>query len=189
MSAAGRAIPSSRTPTSVSRYSSAAGARSTPAIAPVGVERAPAALEYRETEVAVLDDGIARPAADIVDCGAADQAHGAMHDDGIVLVALDHAHVEEPGVLAVHRVMHDAAVAVAMVLRRLHEPHRRIGESRDQVPEPPRIDPVTRVDHGDDFRLRRRVGERQPQRAGLESRQLVDAHELEAIAEPRAMLF
>ena len=112
-----------------------------------------------------------------------------MHDDGIVLVALDHAHVEEPGVLAVHRVMHDAAVAVAMVLRRLHEPHRRIGESRDQVPEPPRIDHVIRVDHGDDFRLRRRVGERQPQRAGLESRQLVDAHELEAIAKPRAMLF
>ena len=68
-----------------------------------------------------------------VERGAADQAHGAVHDDGVGLVALDHADVEEAGIFAVHGVMHDAAVAVAVILRRLHQADLRIGEGRHEI--------------------------------------------------------
>ena len=47
-------------------------------------------------------DGVARPAAALFERGAADQAHGAVHDDGIDFVALDHADLEEAGIFAVH---------------------------------------------------------------------------------------
>ena len=54
-----------------------------------------------------------------IERGAADQAHGAVDDDGVGLVALDHADVEEAGIFAVHGMVHHAALAVAMILRRL----------------------------------------------------------------------
>jgi hypothetical protein len=44
-----------------------------------------------------------------------------MYDDRVLLVALDHADVEETGIFALHGVMHEAAVAVAMVLRSLDQ--------------------------------------------------------------------
>ena len=62
--------------------------------------------------------------------GAADQAHGAVHDDGVGLVPLHHADVEEAGIFAVHGVVHEAALAVAVVLRRLHQSDSRIGKQR-----------------------------------------------------------
>ena len=70
---------------------------------------------------------------------AADQAHRAVHDDGVGLVALDHADVEEAGIFAVHGVVHDGAAAVAVVLRRLDHADLRIGEGRHQVLEPVRM--------------------------------------------------
>src|SRR5438876_1129415 len=47
-----------------------------PAVAAVGVERAPAVLEDGKPEVGILDDGVARPAARRLDRGAAEEAHG-----------------------------------------------------------------------------------------------------------------
>ena len=91
------------------------------AVAAVGVMRVPAELEQREAEIGVLADGVARPAAGGFQRGAADQAHGAVHDDGVGLVPLHHADVEEAGIFAVHGVMHQAALAVAVILRRLHQ--------------------------------------------------------------------
>ena len=78
-------------------------------------------------------DGVARPAAGGFERGAPDQAHGAVHDDGVDLVALHHADVEEAGIFGVHGAVHRRAVAVAMVLRRLHQADARIGEQRHQV--------------------------------------------------------
>ena len=82
---------------------------------------APAAREQREAEIGILDDGIARPSAGVDQRAAADKAHGAVRDDGVDLVPLHHADIEEAGIFAVHHRMHDAPVAVAMVLRRLHK--------------------------------------------------------------------
>ena len=79
------------------------------AVALVGVVRLPAVLEDGEAEIGVFADRVARPAAGGVERGAADQAHRAVHDDGVDLVALDHADIEEAGIFAVHGVMHDAA--------------------------------------------------------------------------------
>ena len=107
------------------------------------------------------------PAA--IERGAADQAHGAVHDDGVVLVPLHHADVEEAGIFAVHRVVHDAAVAVAVILRRLHQADLGIGEQRHEVLQPVGMHDVVGVEHADDLGVGRGVVEREPQRAGLEA--------------------
>ena len=88
----------------------------------------PAVLEREQTKIAILDDGIARPAARRDERGTADQAHGAVHDNGIRLVALDHADIEKPGIFAVHGMVHERALAVAMVLRSLQHSDFRVDE-------------------------------------------------------------
>ena len=104
------------------------------AVAPVGVVREPAALEHGEAEIGVLADGVARPAAGGLERRAADQAHGAVHDDGVDLVALHHADVEEAGIFAVHGVVHQRALAVAMILRRLDQADA--ADRRSAAPDP-----------------------------------------------------
>ena len=123
------------------------------------------------------------------DRGAPDQAHGAVHDDGVRLVALDHADVEEAGIFAVHGVVHDRAVAVAMILRRLDHADLLIGEIRHQVLQPVGTHDVVGVDDADDLGVVGGVGERKPQRAGLVAVEIVDIDELEALAERAAVLF
>src|SRR5204863_6192054 len=61
-----------------------------PAVAAVGVMRAPAALEHGEPEIGIFADGVARPVAGIEQGGATHEAHGPVHDDGIRLVPLHH---------------------------------------------------------------------------------------------------
>ena len=66
--------------------------------------------------------------AALIHRGAANEAHGAVHDDGVGLIALDHANIKEAGVFAVHDVMQRRASAIAVILRRLHEADFWIGE-------------------------------------------------------------
>jgi len=61
----------------------------------------PAVLDDAKPEVGILADGVAGPAAGHCHRRAPDQAHGAVNDDGVLFVALDHADVEEPGIFAV----------------------------------------------------------------------------------------
>ena len=133
-------------------------------------------------------DGVARPAAGRHQRVAADQAHGAVHDDGVGLVALDHADVEEAGIFAVHGMVHDRAFAVAMILRRLDHADLRIGESRHQVLQPVGLHHIVGVDNADDLGVAGGVRERKPQRAGLVAGQVVYVEEFEALAERAAML-
>ncbi len=51
-----------------------------------------------------------------------------MHHDGIDLVSLHHADIEEAGIFGIHRVVHQRIVAVAVILRRLDKADTRIGE-------------------------------------------------------------
>ena len=90
--------------------------------------REPAVLQKRQTDIAVLDNGVARPAADAIDRRTPDQAHRAVHDDSVDFVTLDHADIEEAGIFGIHRPMQDRAVAITMVLRRLDETDARIGK-------------------------------------------------------------
>jgi hypothetical protein len=112
-----------------------------------------------------------------------------VHDDGVDLVALNHADIEEPGILRVQRAVHRRAVAVAMVLRRLHHADARVREQRHQILEPGWIDRVVGVEDADDLRVRRGVRQRQPQGAGLVTGELFHPDEFEAVAERTAMLF
>ena len=52
-------------------------------VALVGVVHLPSALENGEPEVGVFADRITRPAPGGFERGAADEAHGAVHDDGV----------------------------------------------------------------------------------------------------------
>jgi hypothetical protein len=158
------------------------------AVAVVGVVREPAVLDDREPEISVLADGVAGPAAGHLHRGAPDQAHRAVHDDGVGLVALDHADIEEPGIFAVHDVVHQRPVAVAMVLRRLHQPDAGIGEHRHQILQPVRLHDIIGVDDADDLGIDGGAGHGDAQRAGLEALDLLGVDELEAFAERAAVI-
>src|SRR5690242_2790169 len=86
-------------------------------IALVRIVGLPAEFEQRQAEVGVLANGVARPPAGGLNGGSPDQAHGAVRNNGVELIALDHADVEEAGIFAVHGVVHDATFAIAMILR------------------------------------------------------------------------
>ena len=159
------------------------------AIALVGVMRLPALFEHGEAEIGVFADRVARPGADRCQRRAADQAHRAVHDDGVAFVALNHADVEEAGIFAVHGVVHQAALAVAMILRRLDQPDIGVGEGGDEVTQPIRVHDIVGVDDADDLGVLSGVLERDTERAGLEAFAILDVEELEAIAEQLAVLF
>ena len=137
------------------------------AVAAVGVVDLPTLLEHAQPEIGVLADGIARPVADGFDRGAPHQAHGAMGDDGIGLVALHHADIEEAGIFAVHGLVHEGAAAVAMILRRLHDADLWIGKCRHQILQPIRMHDIVGVDDADDRGIAGGVLECEPQRTGL----------------------
>ncbi len=158
-------------------------------VAAVGVMGMPAEFEQRQAEIGVLADGVARPAAGSLERGAAHQAHGAVDDDGIVFVPLHHADVEEAGIFGVHRLMHNAAFAVAVILRRLNQTDVRIAEQRHQILEPILMHDVIGIEYGEHFGVGGGVHHGETQRAGLEADDLVGAHELETFAEQAAVLF
>ena len=148
----------------------------------------PPMLEYQQAEVAVFDNRIARPAAGRDQRSAADQAHRAMHDDRVCLVSLDHTDIEEAGIFAIHRVMHDGTIAVAMVLRRLHHTDLRIDEGRYQVFEPVGVHDIIRVDDSDDLGICSGMRKRKPQRSGFITADVVLVSEFETLAQHAAMI-
>jgi hypothetical protein len=75
------------------------------AVAAVGVMLQPALLEDRQAKIGIFADRILGPATSALHRGAADQAHRAMGDDGILLVAEHHADIEEAGIFRIHRLM------------------------------------------------------------------------------------
>ena len=112
-----------------------------------------------------------------------------MDDDGVDLVALNHSDIEKTGIFGVHGAMNETAVAVAMVLRRLNDPHMGVGERRRQVLEPIPIDHIVSVDDTDDLSIRRRLRDRKPERGRLESCEVLHANELKARAKVTAPRF
>ena len=106
----------------------------------------------------------------------------------LYFVPLHHADVEEAGIFAVHGVVHEAALAVAVILRRLHQRDIGIAEQRHQVLEPVRLHDIVGVDDADHLGVGRGVHHGEPQRAGLEALQIVGIDELEALAERAAVL-
>src|SRR6202035_5956434 len=95
-------------------------------------------------------------------------------------VALDHADIEEAGIFGVHGGVDPAAVAVAMILRRLDPSHLGVGEAGHQIPEPFWIDHIVGVDDPDDLGIISGLRHRQPKRRGLEYLEILDAEKLEA---------
>src|SRR3546814_628081 len=107
----------------------------------------PAAGEQAQAHLGVLADAPLGPAPDMVDGGTAHQGHGAMLDDGVALVALDHADLEKAGIFPVDEFLEGVARPVVMVLRRLHEADVRAVEIRHQRLQPVRLDQIRSEEH------------------------------------------
>ena len=75
-----------------------------------------------------------------------------------------------------------------MILRRLYQADRRVGEGRHEVFQPVGMHDIVRIEHPDDLGLRRGMLERKPERARFEALELVGAHEFEAGAEQPAVI-
>ena len=103
-----------------------------------------------------------------------------MGDDGVRLVPLHHADIEEAGIFAVHHRVHDASAAVAMVLRSLHETDAREAKAGTRSLSQSGLDDIVGVEHADDLGLGRGVLKRKPERAGLETIEPLGAKEFEA---------
>src|SRR5438034_8826858 len=148
----------------------------------------PAEFQDGEAEVSVLTDRVARPTARGLERGPSNQAHGAVHNDGIGLVALDHADVEEAGIFAIHGGVHDAAITVSVILRCLHKRHARILESRDEILEPVGMHYIIGIEHADDLSIGSRVRQSKVQGTGFEAFELLHVDKFEALAESSAIL-
>ncbi len=92
-----------------------------------------------------------------------------MLDDGVTLIARDHADVEKPAVLGIAHGLESARALVAIILRRLDDRDPRILESGNQVAQPVGIDDVIAVDDGDDLRIGGGTRQGEVQSAGLEA--------------------
>ena len=148
------------------------------AIALLGVDRPMARLEQAQAELGILGDAPFGPAAGLRQGGLPDQRHGAVLDDGVLLVPGLHAEIEETGILPEAHPLEEVLVAVAVVLRRLHQGHLRVGEMRRQVAQPARLHQVVAVDRGDHLGLGIGDGEREVQCPRLEAgpfRQVIEA--------------
>ena len=111
-----------------------------------------------------------------------------MLDDGVALVAADHAQLEEAGIFPEHQAFEEAAVIVAVILRRLHEAHHRVGELRHHAAQPVGFDDVVAIQHADDLGVRGGLAQAEVQRAGFEAFVFAQVEEAEFFAQPRAML-
>ena len=105
------------------------------AVAPVGVMRLPAELEHASGR----DRCPRRSCRSTSRRPTSSAARRIRHMVPCTMMALaslrcDHADVEEAGIFAVHGVMHEAALAVAMILRRLHQADLR--DRRRAAPDP-----------------------------------------------------
>jgi diguanylate cyclase (GGDEF)-like protein len=140
----------------------------------------PTEFHDRQPKIAVLANRVTRPAPGSFYCRATDQAHCAVDDDGVDLVALNHANIEETSIFGVHGGVDETAIAVAMILRGLNKSDLGIGENGNQIPEPLWIDHIVGIDDADDLCVRSGLRNREPKCGGLESLEVLDVKELEA---------
>src|SRR6202035_6113518 len=93
-------------------------------------------LEDAQPELRVLGDAPLGPAAAAAQLCAPHHGHGAVLDDGVAVVARDHAYVEEAAVLGVAHGLEGAHARIAVVLRRLHDGDTRIVETLRHIAQP-----------------------------------------------------
>src|SRR5690348_2120151 len=86
------------------------------AVALLGVDRTMAGLEQAQAERGILGDAPFGPAAGLHQRRTADERHGAVLDDGVLLVAGLHAEEEEAGIFPEAHALEEIAAGVAVIL-------------------------------------------------------------------------
>ena len=149
-----------------------------------------AELDQAQAEFGILADAPFRPAADFLQCPAADERHRAVLDQGVALVAVVHADAEEPFELPVAHALEEAVLEVAVRLRGLHHGHLgAVEEVRHEAGEPVGFDDVVGIDHADDLGTRIRLLEGEIERPGLEPGPLRQVEEAKPRPERGAVRF
>ncbi len=152
------------------------------------VHAAVAGAEHAQGRLGILGDALLVPAADLVERGAADQAHGAAEDDRVAVAARRHGDVEEVAEAVEEPAQVAVVLPVAVVLRGLDERHARVVEVADGLLQPARVHAVVGVDDAEDLHLLGEVLGGLVEGAGLEARPVLEVHEGEARAELLAQL-
>ena len=121
--------------------------------------------------------------------GLADQRHGAMLNDGVAFVPLNHADMEESGIFPIAHALERVFILVAIILRRLHERDFGFREIRNGRAQPIGADDIIAVDNADDFGIRRGLRQREIQSARLKSGPVRQMEKTETRTKPGAMFF
>ncbi len=162
------------------RLQSGEGARhqSAPQAAVI-VQRFVAELQDAQAGLGIFRDAPLAPAADLLQDRFADQAHRPGEDDGVAFIADRHGHFEEIFVRVIHCLRKGSRFVIPVILRSLDEGHLRIGEGRNHFAQEKRVHLVIRVDHADEFRRGRGLGQGKIERAGLVPRPFFQVDEAE----------
>src|SRR6185437_6898610 len=156
------------------------------AVAGGRIGRLETSLEDPQAELGVFGNAPLRPTRRL-QLRTAHHSHRAMLDDGVTLVARDHADVEEPAILGIAHCLERTHVFVAVVLRCLDDGDTWILKARYEIAQPPGIHDVVAVDHGNNPRIGSGVPQSEIQSASLEAGKRRDMKEAEALAQAGTM--
>src|SRR5690606_25826563 len=141
-----------------------------------------------DTKFGILADAPFRPTTHALKRALAHHRHSAVLDDGVEIVSLHHADMEETGIFPVSHILECAFVAVAIILRRLHEADIMLVEIGNEGAQPVRLNLIVAVDDSDDFRVLRRSFKAEIERACLEARPVLQMEETELRSKLRAII-
>ena len=112
------------------------------------IAESPCSKSFRPSSASSVIHHSLQPSTDTSD-ERRHQRHGAVLNDRVTFVAGDHPDMEEAAVLGLAHGLEKALMAVAVVLRGLHDRDVGIVKQRDQFAQPGRLDLVVAVDHAD----------------------------------------
>ena len=141
------------------------------------------AAEDAQAGLGVFGDARLAPAPDLLQRGAADQAHGAAEDDRVAVRPRPHGHVKEIAEAEEQSPQIAVVLPVAVVLRALREPHRGIVEVPHHRREELRGHDVVGINDPDDLDVRRQPPGGLVERPGLVARPVLQVDELETLTQ------
>src|SRR5882757_5523649 len=141
-------------------------------------------LKDAQPELSILGDTPLGPSTRGFEEVPSDECHGAVLNDGVALIARDHADVEETAILGVTHRLEGALAFVAIVLWRLDDGDTGVLKSRYGLAQPVRLDHVVAVDQPHTLRIRGGLAQSEVQGSCFETGQRRDMEEAEALTQP-----
>ena len=145
-------------------------------------------LKDAKSKFSILSDTPFRP-ADILQYATPHHCHGAVLNNGIAFISVDHADMEKALVLGLAHRLESIVTTITVVLRSLNNRCIFIIKERHQVCQPLGGDLIIAVDNGDHFRLWSGFSQSKIERACFKPFQWRNVKEAETLTQQGAMLF